>query len=432
MPIQQLIAPNQNSLIDILATAEQFKNYRATNALAEAKLAAAEREAQGLERLRSAFAAGGDPNDPAFQRGLYAADPTSAASFYKTQAGAQKEQAQTRKYEAETEAGGQEAARKDLEFIARFPGDRGAVLATFGKWIPKMPQLAPIAERLAGIEDPGQFKSEVQGFAMSGLEQMKAARAERNVESQIAYRESMMGKPMVIQTPGGAYAYPQHDPGAATRLPTGPSSAEISEAQRAFEAEQAALKGAADNGYRLPAAIVSKQAEIATDLDTLSSLSSEAQTLDLGGAGYGGEARLEVSRRFPGVTSALGIGVPPADQTWWQTYKTLEAKVRNRLFGASLTTNEQESFERLSVSPNMAATTIRENVAQQQRILERAQARQQQTFSSAGYKVPDVTQPPARGGTSWGEPPPPTLEPGVDPGVTPEQVEAEMRRRGLL
>ncbi|MGH8581904.1 MAG: hypothetical protein ACREWG_03770 [Gammaproteobacteria bacterium] len=161
MPIQQWIQPTQNSLIDTFTQAEQLKNYRSANALAEAKAAelpyAREREAalntQTIEKAR----------------------------------------AQTSKAAAETGKIDQEAARKALEFIARFPGDRNAVLGTFAEWSQKMPQLAPIAERLAGIQDPQQFATAVQGFAASSLDHMKEARAERNSQSQIAYRQQQLG-----------------------------------------------------------------------------------------------------------------------------------------------------------------------------------------------------------------------------------------------
>lgn len=179
-------------------------------------------------------------------------------------------------------------------------------------------------------------------------------------------------------------------------------------------------------GRILPANIVAKQSEALTDIDTLGALGAQAKGLGLAGPGFGGEARLDVSRRFPGAPGAI----PPEEVDFWQQYKTLEAKVRNRLFGASLTTNEQTSFERLSVNPNMDKSTIERNIAKQNEILSNAVRRQQETFQTAGYRTvgtaPLAAPPPPRPATTPGP-----QAPGATPYQTPEDV-IEALRTGVI
>ena len=60
---------------------------------------------------------------------------------------------------------------------------------------------------------------------------------------------------------------------------------------------------------------------------------------------------------------------------WWQKYQSYVAGVRNDLFGATLTKNEKESFDKMIITPSMESDTAIGNLAEQQRIVERALAR---------------------------------------------------------
>lgn len=329
-----------------------------------------------------------------------------------------KTEAQTGKYEAETGKIDEEAGRQDLEFIARFAGDRGAVLGTFAKWSEKMPNLAPIAERLAGIQDPEQFKAEVQGFAMSTLDRMEEARAERNSQSLIGYRESMLGKPMVVQTPGGAYTYdPQNPAGGATPMPgmgDPRADAVVHDANKAWLKEQDKSGAAAEN---LSGSIEQAKALLASPAGVLGSGPMDRAAYGLHQLGVNNsEAAVNTERlREIGAAMTLSFGslgsqVSNADR---ETYQRAQGDFERA-----------KSIEAMQMSLKTMAEVSRRvmDKVNQNRAIYEATGRKPDFAPAKPYGAPANLPPPQA----------PTMEPGADPGVTPQEVEAEMRRRGLL
>ena len=85
-----------------------------------------------------------------------------------------------------------------------------------------------------------------------------------------------------------------------------------------------------------------------------------------------------VDRQFFGNTQiAINkmIGQDPKLAKWWQSYQGYVSGIRNDLFGATLTKNEKESFDKMIVTPSMDGKIAEGNLAEQQIIVERALAR---------------------------------------------------------
>lgn len=65
--------------------------------------------------------------------------------------------------------------------------------------------------------------------------------------------------------------------------------------------------------------------------------------------------------------------------------------VRNELFGASLTANEQEAFNKADINPNMSPELIKKNLALQQEILRVANARKAATLVAGNVNPEQVS-----------------------------------------
>ena len=100
----------------------------------------------------------------------------------------------------------------------------------------------------------------------------------------------------------------------------------------------------------------------------------------LGVGGRGGETALLAGRN-------LGIGASQDAIDWWQTYDKYKAEVRNRLFGAALTPNEEANFEKADINANMLAKTIKTNLKTQQDIVEAAMRRRGKSLAVQGYNT---------------------------------------------
>lgn len=98
----------------------------------------------------------------------------------------------------------------------------------------------------------------------------------------------------------------------------------------------------------------------------------------LGVGGRGGETALLAGR-------TLGVGASQNAIDWWQTYDKYKAEVRNRLFGAALTPNEEANFEKADINANMLAKTIKANLKTQQDIVEAAMRRRGKSLAVQGY-----------------------------------------------
>lgn len=243
---------------------------------------------------------------------------------------------------------------------------------------------------------------------------------QRNTDSQIAYRESMLGKPMVVQTPGaGLVSVDPHNPGAgATPVPgAGPSSSEVAAtaAEAAAERQQAAAEQrvlgqqtAAQNRQG-----VANSQKLRDFEANMKQLTDATDSLDADLVKHGTETDFGVyaspeasvqSTRYADVMAAIqrirDMGVlQPGEFPFLEMAVNNPTRLANMLRG-----------------PNIRAQ-LAELKAQAGRALERAKTR---------FTVPAAGPQEAPAG------PAPTMEPGADPGFDRTAVEAEMRKRGLL
>jgi len=104
---------------------------------------------------------------------------------------------------------------------------------------------------------------------------------------------------------------------------------------------------------------------------------------------------------FSGLGTSLGnvigrFGVGSAAQgeqaDWWQSMDAFDNVVRNQLFGASLTTGEQQAWERTTVTPGMDPARIRANLKARDALLDRALSRKAQAYEAGGYNAGGVTR----------------------------------------
>ena len=93
------------------------------------------------------------------------------------------------------------------------------------------------------------------------------------------------------------------------------------------------------------------------------------------------------NKRFVGrpISGGMGISINKvvgSDKelaNWWQSYQSYVAEVRNTLFGATLTKNEKDSFNKFTVDPSMNSDIAIANLTRQQEITEAALARRART-----------------------------------------------------
>ena len=102
-------------------------------------------------------------------------------------------------------------------------------------------------------------------------------------------------------------------------------------------------------------------------------------------AGRGGDTALWAGR-------TLGVGASQAAVDWWQAYDRYKNTVRNELFGAALTPNEEANFEKTDINANMRAETIRANLRTQKTVLENAMKRRGKALVTQGYNSEAIEQ----------------------------------------
>lgn len=72
---------------------------------------------------------------------------------------------------------------------------------------------------------------------------------------------------------------------------------------------------------------------------------------------------------------------------WWKNFKMLDVKLRNDLFGATLTNNEQKSWDSVTVSENSDPSFVKKAMATRAKIAQDALNRELESYSDAGYDV---------------------------------------------
>jgi len=392
MPVQQWIEPRQNNLIDAFLTAEKLKNYSSTNALNEAKAAELPYERERAQALN---------------------------------------QAKIAKEAADTQKTRMEIGFQTAEWVLRDPSNKPAVIGALRHGAQFVPEMGQVAAHLEALEGPA-FTETAGNLAMSVRDKINAQLNERkfawnreqdtidnqfqqgnlnvaqghlgvsqaNAASQIAYRGSMHGQPMVIQAPGGVYTAPRSNPQDVTRIDSIPNQAEVSETRARQKQELENQQNYRDFGANMQ------------------QLNDAVDSLDADLAEHGTE-------------TDFGIYASPEASVQSTRYADVMAAIQRVRDMGVLQPGEFPFLEMAVANPTrfmnaMRGKNIRAQLAELKAQAGRALARAGTRFQQQGGP-PRISIP--YGGST---PTAPTMEPGADPGVSPEQVEAEMRRRGLL
>jgi len=85
------------------------------------------------------------------------------------------------------------------------------------------------------------------------------------------------------------------------------------------------------------------------------------------------------------IQAATGWGTP-GQRDWWARFRQVDNQIRNDLFGAALTASEQAAYEATTISPSMAATEIRANLASREKIIREALSRRTKYLKANGYR----------------------------------------------
>lgn len=134
---------------------------------------------------------------------------------------------------------------------------------------------------------------------------------------------------------------------------------------------------ATGGGKPLPTPAVNKLEEVYKPASQLKSLLSGFKE-NFGGykTSVGGDIANWTGRTF---------GDNTGEAQWWQQYQDYMNKVRNDLFGASLTPGEKEEFLKAQVTTGMANSEIKKNLQRQDKIASAALSRVRGVWEAGGY-----------------------------------------------
>jgi hypothetical protein len=270
--------------------------------------------------------------------------------------------------------------------------------------------------------------------SMLGMQQRTAERLERpNVETfyDDQGRETKgiydPESPTGFRPVGGAKtntanipnAYQPRPEGGLTFIPGGPADPEV-------VARLAGVRGEAKPGRPLPAMTIKDLGTKGQAVDDMGRLTEGFQD------GYGGYGTSWAGD----ITNTLGrnVGAGFGDQAnWWQDYQSRKNVVRNQLFGSALTAQEKGEFDKADISPGMTPAAIRANLARQQNAVTNAARKMATAYAQQGYSRDAIEAAlgmplDALGGTSSGG----NGRQQQAPSYQPQDIEAEMRRRGIM
>lgn len=212
-------------------------------------------------------------------------------------------------------------------------------------------------------------------FAFRGDE---SERAQRNSDrafnlQQRQFDVSVEGS----KVPPGFRATPQ---GALQPVPGGPSD----------PAYIHAATEARDKGKQFTANEITK---LVDDGGKYSNLANFSSTFQDRYAGYRvpavGNVAMTAGRYLPSSMVSKDMAEGAA---WWQNYDRYKNVVRNELFGAALTANEQAAFERADIGPGMDPAQIRANLTAQQSIIKNAMVRKAGALIAGGYQPEPIAR----------------------------------------
>ena len=236
-------------------------------------------------------------------------------------------------------------------------------------------------------------------------------------ESPTGFRPVGGAKTNTANIPNGYQLRP--DGGGLTFIPGGPADPSV-------VSNLAGVRGQGGGNRPLPAMTIKDLGARGQAVDDLNRLTGGFKD-EYGGysAGFLGDTANTLGRN-------LGVGL--GDQAnWWQDYQTRKNVTRNQLFGSALTAQEKAEFDKADINPGMTPTAIRENLARQQNAVTNAARKMATALAKQGYQrdaieaalgmsLDDIGMAPTGGNGRQQQ----------APSYQPQDIEAEMRRRGIM
>lgn len=281
--------------------------------------------------------------------------------------------------------------------------------------------------------DNRSYRDALLGLQQRTAERQDAAAARPNIEtfwtedgretkgiydpsSPLGFRPVGGSKNPTGNIPNGYQAAPG---GGLTFIPGGPADPSVI-------ANLAGVRGQGGGNRPLPAMTIKDLGARGQAVDDMNRLNEGFQD------GYGG-----YKTSWAGdITNTLGrnVGAGYGDQAnWWSDYQSRKNVVRNQLFGSALTAQEKGEFDKADINPGMTPAAIRQNLARQQSAVTNAARKMATAYAQQGYSrdaieaalgMPLDALGAAPGGGNGRQQQAPSYQ--------PQDVEAEMRRRGLM
>lgn len=255
-------------------------------------------------------------------------------------------------------------------------------------------------------DDPVQLKGFLRNVVSAGitpekmLEVFAPKPTEVNDGATKSFRDTNPNSPTYGQVTAGAPIAVQMTPGERARL--GVDQANLGLRRQELDLRRGEMEaGKVPPGYRrkadgtglepipggpaalgkaLPQRLASDLAEQGQLVDSTQRFANSFQDR------YGGKTVMgDWSNTFGRIA-----GDDTGQSQWWQDYQLYEAQVRNKLFGASLTTGEQNAWSKLAVSPRMHPDEIRKNLERRAQIEETGLHRLADSAARAGYNQQQI------------------------------------------
>ncbi len=267
-------------------------------------------------------------------------------------------------------------------------GQAGVVATVFrGGWNPE--QLSGYTGDMQAQDIRGQSLAAAQAGNATLMNDLLSVyegkpRIQTSIADGTAFNPYGQASQQTYTTDVGQSTIRQRDASAAASYASAENSrASARRTQQAMgiDLQELALKQAGGGGRPLSAPTINRLAEDAEKLTNLQSL-AESFNPDYANSWTGGQVE-----NFLGRLGWEGgwTGATPGQANWWQQYDRQKNVIRNELFGAALTPNEQAEFDKADINPNMSDGVIKANLKMQADIVQRGLQRQARTWAAQGY-----------------------------------------------
>lgn len=262
------------------------------------------------------------------------------------------------------------------------------------------------AQRAARAQEAEQQRAWREQQAAQQREFLKDQQAARAGDQQALARLAaslrpapQMPAPQVVTTPEGVFTLSRD--GALTPLAT---------------PEGKPLTGKQPTQKVLPHAAINELSDKGATAQNFQSLSDKFNDK------FGGYKFDAIGNAANTIKRMMGDDTEQAQ--WWQQYQEQKNITRNKLFGGALTATEKTEFDKAAITPGMAPTEIRKNLARQTAIAKQAAQKIANAYKANGFTNDQIE-------SALGMSLDSVNAPAAQPTDIQNAAAAEMKRRGL-